>query len=296
MEQEIDLNSMKYEICRFIFLSIIALTPIVAFVVYAWTLVKVQDIYFTSPFLIMVIGEIVGLGLLIALLIRRVDILKKKNENQLQERRLYVLFYPQGKPVEQEIDLNSMKYEICRFIFLSIIALTPIVAFVFSNVEIAPNSPIGFVIKHGSNGLIGPNNITQQGGQWNLNIGGAWIDNYQSGIQIPINVVIFGIAGGYLRLLYTTSQKIKGGSQSDNKDTFFYQTLSDLSLIFLSPLLAIAVYLVFFQGGTVSIYTLAAISISIGLVTKEAIGMLTNFVSSRTDGKHAIPQTNKNPP
>ena len=42
-----------------------------------------------------------------------------------------------------------------------------------------------------------------------------------------------------------------------------------------------AVWLVLFQGGMTSIFTLAAVSFSVGLVTREVIQALIDFVKSR---------------
>ena len=58
----------------------------------------------------------------------------------------------------------------------------------------------------------------------------------------------------------------------------FYQSLEDLALLFLAPLLAIAVWFVLVLAGTESKYTLALASLTIGLVTDEAIRALLKFI------------------
>jgi len=42
-----------------------------------------------------------------------------------------------------------------------------------------------------------------------INIGGVQDDEYSAGIQVPVNVVIFGIGGAYLRFLYKTATEIR---------------------------------------------------------------------------------------
>ena len=42
--------------------------------------------------------------------------------------------------------------------------------------------------------------------QWNINVGGTADDNYHSGIQFPVYILVFGIGGGYIRYLYDIYQ------------------------------------------------------------------------------------------
>jgi hypothetical protein len=58
----------------------------------------------------------------------------------------------------------------------------------------------------------------------------------------------------------------------------FYQSLEDLALLFLAPLLAIAVWFLLTLAGTESKYTIALASLTIGLVTDEAIRALLKFI------------------
>ena len=93
-------------------------------------------------------------------------------------------------------------------------------------------------------------------GEWVVNIGGGKEDNYSSGIQIPATVIIFGVAGGYLRYLYGlrylyTSKK-DGQQNFDSVDrswgdidindnlSLFKHSLRSLALFFLTPLLAVS--------------------------------------------------------
>jgi hypothetical protein len=185
------------------------------------------------------------------------------------------------------------------------VAFAPVAALALTDVELFPNSPIGLIIKPLSSSSV--QNTTQAGGQWVINIGGEPKEKYAFGIQVPINVFIFGIAGGYLRYLYQMAQKarpekevtIQGAPAPESPQTkeqegqkssqptsdwqtrgIFFDTLRDIALLFLSPLLAIAVWLVLLQGGTTSILTLGAVSFAIGLITTEVVQMLIRFGAS----------------
>ena len=64
----------------------------------------------------------------------------------------------------------------------------------------------------------------------------------------------------------------------------FYQSLEDIAILFLAPLLAVAVYFllkVFGLEGDNAIYTIADVSFSIGLVPEEVIRTLIQFTTSR---------------
>ncbi len=262
--------------------------------------------------------------------------------------------------------------EILRFAFISFFVLSTIGTFIFVNEDFGRGSPVGLVRKPAIDG------------QWVINIGGNM--DYTTGVQVPVYVFIFGIAGGYLRYLYNTSKirtnvqtpdgiclfnwndvpgkdsdrlrfflkhKLKlnwitdgefenrgntisirvpprissanltseskphilsiiregGGARTlaDNKmvyrftlknedgslnvypETFgqrwlFYQSLEDIALLLLSPLLAIAVWLLLVQGGVqdqTGTPMLAVISFTTGLVTDDVIQSLIRFVSSK---------------
>lgn len=252
--------------------------------------------------------------------------------------------------------------QILPFVFISILVFSAVGIFLFVNSEYGKGAPVG-LIKN-----------PRSGNEWMLNIGGDYINNYSFGIQIPLYVVIFGIAGGYLRYLYKTAKlrtstfsfdwnKVPGDDTKDlrmflkktlgmdwikdeiefrkegerivyedlpqhsvsitivsdqgraylvadntRKEIFdvdmddndnlivsypvpstkpyerLYKTLEDLSLLFLSPLLAIAVWLVLVQGGvqeTTGTPMLAAVSFTLGLVTDDVIKALIGFVSSK---------------
>lgn len=183
--------------------------------------------------------------------------------------------------------------------------LSVITFYFFMPIEVGINSSLGLVKIHSPNP------------QWVLNIGGTRETNYTGGLHIPFYVFIFGILGGYLRYLYTTAypemeskfkktdeipdsktdeipdstrkrQDIFDEIDKDEKDTneFLVATLKQLALIFLAPLLAIAVWFVVSgQGQTyTNVSILAALSLVIGLVTKEVVDGLIAFAQGRLPG------------
>ncbi len=249
--------------------------------------IEIQELFFTRPAAILYIGGITGfLGLLVVILKA-----PKTSTNAPIENPASDLNYRPQSLIEQiscavkypslffkrRYDTNT--YTILRFIFLSILSVTPILAIVFTDVQISPNSPLGLIIKTGNQ------NNTIIDNQWVVNIGGIAINNYSTGIQIPVSVIIFGIAGSYLRFLYYTSTK---ESTKGLLEEPFYELLKDLALFLLAPLLAIAVWLLLYQGGTTSAFTLAVISFTIGLVTREVVQSLINFVSSKFTSQYPI--------
>lgn len=182
-----------------------------------------------------------------------------------------------GKGIHEETAI----YELYQFVIITIFAFTPIVTLAFTDVAIFPNSPIGVVIKPSSE------NVTQSAGEWMINVGGSSSDRYQSGIQVPIAIFIFGILGGYLKYLYFIVKKPdhnkKNTKLQSNSNLVPHENLNtmlkQLTFLFLSPLLAIAVWLVLRQGGVTSVLTLSAVSFVIGLVTDEAVSSLIRFVT-----------------
>jgi hypothetical protein len=270
--------------------------------------------------------------------------------------------------------------EVIRLVLLTIIVISPIVGLLYSESQIGINSPISFIKS--------PQN-EESGDQWVINVGGLKTNNYQTGILIPIYVIIFGIAGGYLRYLYRTSKlrtNIESGQEmrlylfnwesvpgnvaesnrlkdflihnfdiswlnrrefiksSDNKtisitsgdntsqvsivldDTLakaeiningiktqelnairekdrtniyqemskrrwtLYQSLEDLALLLLSPLLAIAIWFILTRGGTVDKHIIAAVCFTVGLITDRIIITLTNLGSGLLSPKEDSPK------
>lgn len=250
----------------------------------SFTQFGVKSIFFTIPALMLYIsiGFFIGLILVIFFGQNIVRTLFNKDETKKGEE----------KKEEQMVFI-----EIMRFVCLTGIASTFLLTLLFSDVEIGTNSPVGLVKK---NTLSTTNGTITETGEWVVNIGGGKEDNYSSGIQIPATVIIFGVAGGYLRYLYGlrylyTSKK--GGQQnSDSVDrswgdididdnlSLFKHSLRSLALFFLSPLLAVAVWFVLFQGGTTGKHAIAALSFTVGLVTEEAIQAIIVFARNILGG------------
>lgn len=274
--------------------------------------------------------------------------------------------------------------EIAVFFLISAIVLTPIVAFLLVDIQVGKGSPLGLVKKETI--VNGTANI-----QWVINVGG-WADNgFKSGIQIPVYIMVFGIAGGYIRYLFeiyngwrrslsaptitdpTNGSDIRvnnpeitgtsdpsvtvivfdgdtpiGTTKADKKGTWsvrtstlsdgthaikakatddsesssafsdivninisqavggpirgkelaeqkddknlelFKKSLQEMALIFLAPLLAIAIWFVLFQGGTTADYTLAAIGITTGFLIREIVTRLISFASPTVTGQQVI--------
>ena len=73
----------------------------------------------------------------------------------------------------------------------------------------------------------------------------------------------------------------------------FYNSLEDIALLFLAPLLAIAVWFLLDQMGIQgqdAIQTIAVVSFTIGLITEEAIQALLKFSKSILGVKEEKPK------
>jgi hypothetical protein len=331
---------------------------------HAWVTVEIKNGFFTSSAKMLVIGAVLFLLFLI------IVAWPMKMENK-QSKWEYLKF---GQHLK----------EILIFAIISSIALNPIVSLVLLDMEVGKTSPIGLVKKDSN-----INGTTHS--QWVMNVGGSSDNAFMSGIQIPTYIVVFGVAGGYIRYLYdkyqgrrglisapviispgendkleTNQPQIRGTGDSstilvlyeetnpifttsisqegkwnvnslkfpagehsirartfDDSDNisdysnvckfnipedaksisqenipyvvnpsqynivdsrnskFFKESIQDIALIFLSPLLAIAIWFVLFQGGTTADYTLAAIGITTGFLIKEIVTRMINFASPK---------------
>ena len=172
-------------------------------------IIEIQELFFTRGAYILYIGGAIGfLGLLVVILkAPKLSTISSKeystSASESEQRSIIMqamdaIKYPSNF-IKRPLDINT--YTILRFVFLTILSVTPILAIVFTDVQIAPNSPLGLIIKTDNQ------NNTVIDNQWVVNIGGIAINNYSTGIQIPVSVIIFGIAGSYLRFLYYTSTK-----------------------------------------------------------------------------------------
>jgi hypothetical protein len=180
-------------------------------------------------------------------------------------------------------------YEVIRFICISGISMSPILLFIITDVGIGMNSPMGLIMDQ----PLDENKV-----HWVIHIGGTQNDNYATGLIIPFFVFAFGILGGYLRYLYKAFEKMRDEEKEEESKKyiilyapdidnitsaqFLHDTIGELTIIFLSPLLAIAVWFILFQGDiSDNIYIAAAISFTLGLVTREVIEGLIAFASGR---------------
>jgi len=196
--------------------------------------------------------------------------------------------------------ISFARFEVVRFFCITGIVVAIMVALVYSEVQLGANSPIGFVRQHPGKLL---QNMTTS--QWVINIGGDPADNYAGGIQIPSYVVIFGILGGYLRYLYGLRFLYGKGKKEDPKSVdpewgdievtnplaLFKHSLRSLALIFLAPLLAIGIWFIVVQGGVATVtgkFAIAALSLTIGLITEEAAQALIGFARNLLAGIKAI--------
>jgi hypothetical protein len=203
--------------------------------------------------------------------------------------------YKKEKKGESEFEIA----EILRFMCISGIALSPILAYFLSDMELGTASPIGLTMRQPLDQSGKPQSDTK--GQiisyWIIHVGGTSANNYATGLNIPFYVVMFGTLGGYLRYLHKAARKEhdyfykieikceKCGEKIKPDYTsslFIHDTLGELSHVLLSPLLAIAVWFILSQGDTsTNVYILAVVSFAVGLITEEVIHGIVTFVQGR---------------
>lgn len=249
----------------------------------AWTNFEVTELYYTSAAFIMYLGLASFAGLMIV--------------------------------IAKATSMDQSLRELLRFVFITIIAFVPIGVFILTDVEIGGIAPVGLISKL-TNEVNKTNPVVMiPTWNWVINIGGAPADSYIGGIQIPVFVFIFGLAGGYIRYLYMTfagkstadkqSQSNSSGTSRSNEKNkaekglevdsendkkswdkgerlqVFYDSLSDLAYLFLSPLLAIASYFLLLQAGvnTANLPTIATVCFAVGLVTRQVVEKLEQVVT-----------------
>jgi hypothetical protein len=183
---------------------------------------------------------------------------------------------------------NAALTETLRFICLSGIAFSIIAALLLTDVQIGTYSPVGLVLSGADNeGGCRESVSNEPIKEWMINFGGE-PPYCGTGIQVPVNVIVFGIAGGYLRYLWDTArlrQKMHDemkneGQHKVSRMCLFYVSLHDLALFILSPLLAVVVWFVLSESGATGLFTIAAVSFTVGLVTEEIIQTLIRFTTS----------------
>lgn len=174
--------------------------------------------------------------------------------------------------------------EILRFIFISGMVGSILVGFLVTDKQFGIRSPIGIVVKS-----------TNNPDEWVLNIGGEPY-SYNSSLQIPIYVLVIGLVGGYLRYLYKTSKLMtdnelikergkikkllaKEHTRNIARQIAFFQSLKDLVLLFLSPLMAVAVWFLLSQWRPTenSPQLIGLVCLSASLLTVEIVNTIIRF-------------------
>lgn len=183
--------------------------------------------------------------------------------------------------------------EVIRFFLITGITFSLIGNLLFADTELGVSSPVGIVRQHHPGAV-------QNQTQWVVNFGGIPKNGfYQGGIQIPVLIIILGTLGGYLRYLYglkylfATKKEAQSRQNIDpdwydidatEKSAMFKHSIRSLGLIFLSPLLAIGTWFLLKQAGLQSTFTLAIVSLAIGLITDEIIRTLIQFARNTLAG------------
>ena len=197
---------------------------------------------------------------------------------------------------------NRLIDEILRFVLLSGIVASLLASLLFTDIEFGTQSPLGLIKQ--------PANESQNF---------IWVFHIGNQLKIPVFVIVFGLIGGYIRYLYKTSKLIdevkeeiyKSKSKNSSNHSLdkniknensknlglesektriniFYESLRDVALFFLAPILSVAVYFLLFAfglSGDNSIYTLAVISFTVGLVTEDIIQTLIKFTLEKLSNK-----------
>jgi len=199
--------------------------------------------------------------------------------------------------------MNVAIDEILRFIFISGIVGSILVGFLVTDKQFGIRSPIGIVVKS-----------TNNSNEWVLNIGGGPPifngTSYVTGLQIPIYVLVIGLVGGYLRYLYKTSklmtdnelikerQKIKmlltkEHTRNIARRISFYQSLKDLVLLFLSPLMAVAVWFLISQWRPTenSVQLIGLVCLSASLLTVEIVNTIIRFTKDYLKKPESAPES-----
>ncbi len=189
---------------------------------------------------------------------------------------------------EKEDPFNDRYYylaEIGRFVALTGISFSLILSLMLLEVEVNPNGPIGLVNVN-SNGELNNNSAFTE---WAINIGGSRNDNYESGLIIPVYVIILGLIGGFMRYLHKAyakteyehldKEKKKLTEDEGTPSGFVHHSLGELSDILIAPILAIALWFILHQE-IQSVFLLAALSLTVGLATPNIILGLKRFATT----------------
>ena len=105
--------------------------------------------------------------------------------------------------------------EVTNFLLFSGILLSVLLTVFFADVDLGPNSPIGLVLQ--THGQVG-GDASQGSTEWIINVGGSQRNNYEDGLAIPLYVVVFGVIGGYLRILYEAATSRRSQTSTEFKE------------------------------------------------------------------------------
>ena len=180
---------------------------------------------------------------------------------------------------------NTAKEEILRFIFLSGIVGSILAALLFTEIQFGQESPLGLVLQNQTT----TDNSTRA----------VWVFNVGTELSIPLYVIVFGLIGGYLRYLYKTSRVLTDdelrkeredvkkyltsqGISDVSRRIIFFESLKDVALFFLAPILATVVWFLFSQWEPIedSATLLAVFSFASGLVSTDIINTITDFTKT----------------
>lgn len=202
---------------------------------------------------------------------------------------------------------NQLAEEILRFVFLSGIASSVLASLLFTDLEFGTQSPIGLIkvedetnidiwVFHIGNALTIPVYVIVFG------LGGGYIRYlYKTSRLIDEEKNKVNESKSKKKSSSQPSDKSNGEetkydkiervkspdlSQESryNRRNVFYESLRDVALFFLAPILSVAVYFLLFAfglSGENSIYTLAVISFTVGLVTEDVIQTLIRFTQEK---------------
>ena len=189
---------------------------------------------------------------------------------------------------------DDAKTEILRFVFLSGIVVSILGALFFIQSPYGTASPIGLVALNQTQPIFSLSEAV-----WAFKVGGQ--------LYVPLYVIVFGLIGGYIRYLYKTSRLLtdterrmeieeirkylvrQNNDHNIDKKIIFFESLRDVTLFFLAPILATVAWFLFSQWepSESSIYLLAVISFASGLITTEIINAISQFARNNLSRSHS---------
>jgi len=173
-----------------------------------------------------------------------------------------MLFIPQRKI------LSGRSFVATEFAFLTIFTFGVSLFFIFNEVPVGINAPMGLVT-----------NTIGNETQWVLNIGGQLSTNsaqYLGGIQVPIYIIALAFLGAYAYFIINVPSLLK---QKDMEE-LECKGLNHLVRFFVAPLLAAALYLVLWQLDVKGTFILAATSFATGMIIEQVVDRILSFAKN----------------